>query len=245
MKTTAIAIIQARTGSSRLPGKVLMDLGGKTVLARVVGRLRRAALLDDIVVATSDHAADDAIVSECLRLAVSCFRGSEEDVLDRYRQAAQFCKADVVVRITADCPLIDPELVDQASRTFHDQQADYASNTVVPTYPRGLDTEVFSRAALERAWAEAVKAHEREHVTPYFYQHPELFRIASTASPVDYSRYRWTLDTNEDLELIRKIYSRFDNQDDFGWQQAIALLENEPELAELNAHVLQKTLHGD
>jgi spore coat polysaccharide biosynthesis protein SpsF len=201
-------------------------------------------LLHDVMVAATDSAADDAIMSECERQGVCCFRGSEDDVLDRYYQAAQGCDADAIVRITSDCPLIDPGLVDEAVSVFWDQRADYASNTIVHTYPRGLDTEVFSRAALECAWAGAAKSYEREHVTPYFYEHPELFRIASICWPVDRSHLRWTLDTAEDLELIRKIYSRFGNRDTFGWQEALALVEREPELAELNSHVLQKPLHG-
>ncbi len=243
MKT--VAIVQARMGSSRLPGKVLIDLGGETVLARVVRRLRRCALLDDIMVATTDSAGDDAIVSECRHLAVSCFRGSEEDVLDRYFQAARVCKADVVVRITSDCPFIDPDLVEETIRVFLQQRADYANNTGAHSYPRGLDTEVFSRAALELAWTAADKSYEREHVTPYFYEHPELFRIVSADGTVEYGRYRWTLDTQEDLELIRAIYLRFANNDNFTWRQAIAVMEDEPELAELNSHILQKSLHGD
>jgi spore coat polysaccharide biosynthesis protein SpsF len=242
MKTCAI--VQARMGSSRLPGKVLMDLGGETVLARVVNRLRRATLLDEIRIATSESIADDAIIRECERLAVNNFRGSEDDVLDRYYQAAKACEAEVVVRITSDCPLIDPVLVDETISVFQDQHADYASNTIVHTYPRGLDTEVFSRAALERAWTEAQKSYEREHVTPYFYEHPELFRISSARGRTDYSQFRWTLDTPEDLQLIHKIYTRFENQDAFGWQEAVALMEREPELADLNSHVLQKSLHG-
>jgi spore coat polysaccharide biosynthesis protein SpsF len=242
MKTCAI--VQARMGSSRLPGKVLMDLGGQTVLARVVNRLRRATLLDEILIATCYAVTDDAIVRECERLSVNSFRGSEDDVLDRYYQAAQVSKAEVVVRITSDCPLIDPVLVDETISVFQEQHADYASNTIVHSYPRGLDTEVFTRAALERAWTDARKSYEREHVTPYFYEHPELFRIASTHGPDDYSHFRWTLDTPEDLQLIRKIYSKFDDQDTFGWQEAVALMEREPELAELNSHVSQKSLHG-
>jgi spore coat polysaccharide biosynthesis protein SpsF len=243
MKTAAI--VQARMGSTRLPGKVLIDLGGQTVLARVVRRLRRSVLLDDVMVATTHSAGDDAIVSECQRLSVSCFRGSEDDVLDRYFQATQVCQAGVLVRITSDCPLIDPELVDETIRVFHEQRADYVNNTGAHTYPRGLDTEVFSRAALERAWTEARKSYEREHVTPYFYEHSELFRVASADGPIDFGRYRWTLDTPEDLELIRAIYQRFANRDDFTWRQVIAVMEQEPELAQLNSHVLQKSLHGD
>ncbi len=238
-----VAIIQARMGSTRLPGKVLKDLGGETVLARVVSRTRRATLLDEAVVATSVLPADDTIARECEHLKVACFRGDEVDVLDRYYRAAQKFAADAVVRITADCPLIDPELVDTTIRTFLEQKADYANNTSPRTYPRGLDTEVFTFTGLERAWREAVKPYEREHVTPYFYEHPELFRVAFTRGERDYSAHRWTLDTPEDLELIRAIYARLDNRDDFGWREVLAVTEREPELAALNSHIVQKSLH--
>ena len=149
-----------------------------------------------------------------------------------------------MVRITSDCPLIDPQIVDETISAFRGRSADYASNTVVHTYPRGLDTEVFSRAALERAWIQARKSYEREHVTPYFYEHPELFRIASVCGRADYSHFRWTLDTAEDLQLIREIYSSFGNQDTFGWQEALALMERKPELGNLNSRISQKSLHG-
>jgi spore coat polysaccharide biosynthesis protein SpsF len=239
-----VAILQARMGSTRLPGKVLMDLGGETVLARVVRRLRRAKLIDELVVATSDSRIDDAIVRECHRLDVPTFRGSEGDVLDRYYQAARLCTADTVVRITSDCPVIDPQLVDETIRAFQQQHADYASNALSRTYPRGLDTEVLTTVALERAWNDAHKPYEREHVTPYLYEHPELFRLVSQCGQIDYSQYRWTLDTPQDLELLRAIYARFSNQDNFGWGEVIQLVEREPELAELNSGVIQKTLQG-
>ncbi len=242
MKTTAI--IQARMGSTRLPGKVLMDLGGATVLGRVVRRLGSAKRLDQIVVATTTARPDDAIVCESARLGTSCFRGSEADVLDRYYQAARHARAGVVVRITSDCPLIEPELVDQTIQAFFEQDVHYASNVRPRSFPRGLDAEVFAMAALDRAWREAGAAYQREHVTPYFYEHPELFRLASHCGPQDYSHYRWTLDTAEDLQLIRTIYARFDNRDDFHWQDVIALMEREPELAQLNAHVIQKAVHA-
>jgi spore coat polysaccharide biosynthesis protein SpsF len=235
-----VAIIQARMGSTRLPGKVLMDLGGKTVLARVVDRLRRATRVKEIVVATTDSAADEAIVRECHQLEVLTFRGSEFDVLDRYHEAARVFAARAVVRITSDCPVIDPELVDETVRMFHDQRADYASNSLMPSYPRGLDTEVFTTVALERAWREAREPYQREHVTPYFYEHPELFNVISLRSRIDYCRYRWTLDTAADLTLLRKIYARFGSQNDFDWRQAVRLMEREPELAELNSHVVQQ-----
>ncbi len=243
MKT--VAIIQARMGSTRLPGKVIMDLGGDTVLARVVRRLCRAKFVDEIVIATTSSDADDAIVRECERLGVPWFRGSEDDVLDRYYQAAQTYAAGAVVRITSDCPLIDPELVDGTIRVFQEQHCDYASNLFPRTYPRGLDTEVFTVAALERDWREARAPYQREHVTPFLYEHPELFRLVSLRGQIDYSQYRWTLDTAEDLQLLRAIYARFSNQDNFGWREAVALMEREPELAELNSRVLQKSLHGN
>ncbi len=237
-----LAIIQARMGSTRLPGKVLLDLGGATVLARVVRRLERSQQISQIVVATTTAPADEAIVVECERLQVSSFRGSEGDVLDRYYRAARSYSADTVVRITGDCPLIDPMLVDETIRIFKDERADYASDVLPRAYPRGLDNEVFRTAALERAWHEAREPYQREHVTPYLYEHPEIFRLASAKGDVDYSHYRWTLDTPEDLILLRAIYSRFDNRDDFHWQDVIALMEREPELAELNSQVLQKSL---
>ena len=229
-------------GSSRLPGKVLMDLGGEMVLGRVVRRLQRSRHISKIVVATTTVPADEVIVAECDRLEVLCFRGSEHDVLDRYYQAARANAADAVVRITSDCPLIDPELVDETVEVFGDKHADYASNVFPRTYPRGLDTEVFSFDALDRAWREAREAHQREHVTPYLYEHPQIFKLASLSGAADYSRYRWTLDTREDLELLRAIYSRFHGRDDFSWQEVLRLMEREPELAELNSQVLQKSV---
>jgi spore coat polysaccharide biosynthesis protein SpsF len=239
-----VAIVQARMGSTRLPGKVLMDLAGETVLGRVVRRLRRALLIDNIVVATTDCRTDDAIVRECHRLGVPTFRGSETDVLDRYYWAAREYAASTVVRITSDCPLIDAQLVDETIRIFQEQRADYASNTLSRTYPRGLDIELFTMAALEQAWREAHQPYEREHVTPYFYEHPELFRLVSQHAQIDYSQYRWTLDTNEDLELLRTIYARFSHRCDFAWDEVIQLMEREPELAELNSRVVQKALQG-
>jgi spore coat polysaccharide biosynthesis protein SpsF len=237
-----LAIIQARMGSTRLPGKVLLDLGGATVLARVVRRLERSQQITKVVVATTTAPGDEAIVLECERLHVLSFRGSECDVLDRYYQTTRLYPAEAVVRITSDCPLIDPALVDETIRVFRDERADYASDVLPRTYPRGLDSEVFTSAALDRAWRDAHEPYEREHVTAYLYEHPEIFRLASARGDVDYSHYRWTLDTPEDLSLLRAIYSRFDNRDDFRWQDVIALMEREPELAELNSQVLQKSL---
>jgi len=239
-----IAIVQARMGSTRLPGKVLMDLAGETVLGRVIKRLRRAALINELVVATTTSVADDAIVKESSRLGVLVFRGSELDVLDRYWQASLKYGADAVVRITSDCPFIDPELVDQTIRVFLDQQADYANNVSPRTYPRGMEAEVFTSAALKRAWKEASVLYQREHVTPYFYEHQEFFHLVSTSGCSDCSCYRWTVDTAEDLRLMREVYTRFEGRDDFSWHEIIELMRREPALADLNAHIVQKQIHG-
>jgi spore coat polysaccharide biosynthesis protein SpsF len=229
-------------GSTRLPGKVLKDVAGDTVLARVVNRTRRATLLDQVVVATSVQPGDDAIAQECNRLGVACFRGDEADVLDRYYQCAREFQAEAVVRITADCPLIEPELIDETVRVFLEQRPDYATNALVITYPRGLDVEVFTAAALARAWLEAKEPYQRAHVTPYLYEEPVRFQVASLTADGDYSEYRWTLDTVEDLEFVRVIYAHFCRQANFRWRQVLDLVRREPAIAAINAHVRQKQL---
>ena len=236
------AIVQARMGSARLPGKVLLDIAGKTMLARVVERLSSAKSLDGVLVATTDSPHDDAIVEECRRLSVAVFRGQVDDVLDRYYQAAQSIEADVVVRITSDCPLIDPEVTDQTIQEFLAQRPDYASNVMVRTYPRGLDTEVVTAQALRQAWSEADQAYQRAHVTPYIYEHPEKFKLLSVTGEQDYSQHRWTVDTPEDLELMRVIYQRLGWKGDFLWRDVLALFDDAPELAVLNRGVAQKAL---
>lgn len=193
-------------GSTRLPGKVLAEIAGHPMLWHVVQRLCHARTLDRIVVATSDRAADDAIATLCERMGVECFRGSEDDVLDRYYQAAKAYEADVIVRITADCPLIDPHVVDEVISTYLDSEFDYVTNTLRITYPAGLDTEVFSFAALEKAWKEARKPAEREHVTPYI-RRSGKFRVGGVENE-ETSRffYRWTVDEPRDLEFVRRVY---------------------------------------
>jgi spore coat polysaccharide biosynthesis protein SpsF len=235
-----VAIIQARMGSTRLPGKVMKDIGGETMLARVVWRARRAKLLDEVVVATTNKSADAPIVSECTKLGVPIFRGDEQDVLDRYYRSAQANRAEAVVRITSDCPLTDPEVIDDVVRAFLKAKPDYASNTLNHTYPRGLDIEVMTMASLERAWQESNKPYHRSHVTPYIYQNPDLFRLLSIKAEEDYSGHRWTVDTHEDLSFVRSVYGRFDNQDSFGWQDVLRVLDRESELMELNRGVRQK-----
>lgn len=238
-----VAIVQARMGSTRLPGKVLKDLEGKTVLGRVVERLRRAELIDEVLIATTDVPADDAIVAECRRLQVPISRGDQDDVLDRYYRAAQLAKAEVVVRVTSDCPLIDPEIIDKTIAAFLEAKPDYASNIQVRTYPRGLDTEVMSFAALSRAWQGARAKYEREHVTPYIFEHPKEFNLQSVTGEADHSAQRWTVDTPEDLQLVQAIYARLRDKPEFLWRDVLAVLDREPELMELNRSVMQKAIH--
>ena len=236
-----VAIIQARMGSTRLPGKVLLDLAGAPVLARVVNRCRRAATLDDVVVATTTLAADDPIVELCRANNWKSFRGQEDDVLDRYYHAAMQSQAEVVVRITSDCPLIEPEIIDLTVKTFLEHGAlDYAGNSLPPrTFPRGLDVEVFSFEALARAWREDTNPAWREHVTPYIYRHPEKFRLHAVINDADLSSRRWTVDTAADLAFVRKIYEQF-SHDGFSWREVLKLLEQHPEWLEINRHVVQK-----
>ena len=243
-----VVIIQARMGSTRLPGKVLLDLGGKPMLARVVSRCRQATMVDQVVIATSDDPSDDAIENYCLAQGYPCFRGSLHDVLDRYYQAARQFEASIIVRITADCPLIDPAVIDQVVSALiggeQESKLDFVANRLPPpwkrSYPIGLDVEVCTFSALERAWKEAKEAHQREHVMPYLYEQEGRFQVLVLNHIPDYGDLRWTVDTPEDLALIRQIYSRFDGGDGFSWMDVIELFQHEPALAEINASVAPK-----
>lgn len=239
-------MIQARTGSTRLPRKVLHDVHGVTVLGRVIDRVQRFTMIDDVIVATSSDASDDAIVEECGRAKVEAFRGSESDVLDRFLGAANYTDADVCVRLTADCPLLDATVSDSIISLFleADGAVDYASNKIPQSFPRGLDTEVFSRHALNKAGREAHQQYERVHVTAYMYRHPERFNLLSVTSDVDRADWRWTIDTAEDLEFVREIYRRLDANGNFSWTDVVALLEDEPELMWINSHVQQKAIEA-
>ena len=171
------------------------------------------------------------------------FRGDEQDVLDRYYQAALAHQAEVVVRITSDCPMLDDAVSDKVVRAFLAVEPDYASNVLERSYPRGLDTEVLTFAALERAWREATVEHHRAHVTPYLYQNPQLFRLLSVTNAQDFSRHRWTVDTADDLAFAREVYARFIGGGTFSWSDVLALIDREPALIELNRAVRQKELH--
>ena len=237
-----VAIIQARMGSSRLPGKVMLPIGTKSMLTRVVRRVQRSQTLDEIVVATSTEPDDDRVQEECSVLNVPCFRGSEKDVLDRYYQAAKKFEANVIVRITADCPLIDAEVIDRVVIKFMSAKADYASNCFTRTFPRGMDTEVMTFDALEKAWKEAKLSFQRSHVTPYIHRNKDIFKLESVTDATDASAYRWTVDTQEDLALIRTIFQRLGDHGEFSWRDAQQLMQFDPRIAAINSNVKQKPM---
>jgi glutamate-1-semialdehyde-2,1-aminomutase len=230
-----VAIVQARMGSRRLPGKVLADIAGEAMLGRVVARTWCARTVNRVVVATSDTAADDAVEAFCGQKNYAVFRGSEADVLDRYYRAAKVFNAEVIVRVTADCPLLDPEVIDRVVAAYLAGDCDYASNTLVCTYPDGLDAEVFSATALESAWYTARRETDREHVTPYL-RSSGRFRLRNVECELGRSLHhlRWTVDEPGDLEFVRAIYARLGANADFSWREVLSLLDAEPSLTELN-----------
>lgn len=242
-----VAIIQARMNSSRLPGKVLLDLGGEPMLVRVVERACRARTLDDVIIATTTDPSDDPLEALCREKGYPVYRGSMFDVLDRFYGAAKQAQADVIVRITADCPVIDPQVIDDVVDAFQAASdrpgTTFACNRLPPpwkrTYPIGLDTEVCDFAGLERAWKEAELPFEREHVMPFFYDTEGRFKVVVVDHDPDYGGYRWTVDTPEDLDLLREIFRRFPD-DRFTWLDVLALVQREPELAKINANVKAK-----
>lgn len=261
MNARVIAIIQARMGSSRLPGKVLLDLAGSPMLGRVFVRTSRAAAVQETLVATTAESTDDPVAEYCDFSGIPVYRGNQFDVLDRYYQAAKAAGADVIVRITADCPVIDPALIDDVVHTLVDEEYDFACNRLPPpwhrTYPIGLDTEACTFAALEKAWNDAKEPQQREHAMPYLYEGVELttenrrleagvsprgFKVALLQHTSDFGDYRWTVDTPEDLEFMRQVYARFDGRDDFSWKDVLNLVHAEPGLAAINSGVKHKTL---
>lgn len=237
-----VAIVQARMGSTRLPGKVMMDLIGKPMLAHELARIYRAKKIDEIVVATTTSSCDDVIVRLCQEHGWHFYRGSEPDVLDRYYRCAKRAGADIVIRLTADCPLIEPAIIDKVVEAFLEKQPqiDYTSNFIPQrTYPRGLDTEVFSFSALERSWAEDKNLAFREHVTEYIVQNPGRFVIAGVLNDNDYSFFRWTVDTPEDFALVKEIYTFF-GDNTFSWMDVLELMKKKPDLRLINQNIRQK-----
>lgn len=238
-----VIINQARMTSTRLPGKVLKEVLGKPLLEYQVERLRRVELANKIVIATTINVTDQPIVDLCKRLEIPYYRGSEDDVLSRYYEAAEIHQADIVLRVTSDCPLIDPEIVDQAIRLYldHQEEYDYVSTDLVPSYPRGMDVEVFPFRVLKQAFCEAGTQLEREHVTPFIHRKPERYNLANLACDSDVSKYRLTVDTQEDFALIKAVIEDlYPVNSQFNLCDIINLIKDKPGLFELNTHVKQK-----
>lgn len=249
MKRDVVLIVQARMDSTRLRGKILMPLFGKPMLQREIERLKQTRLLDRVLVATTEDTADDAVADLGHACGVGIFRGNAKDVLDRYYQAAKEAKADVIVRVTGDCPLHDPEVIDLVVEHFERQRGDYARTPM--NFPEGLDTEVMSFKALEIAWQEAQLPSEREHVTPYIRNHTDRFRVDRPwkAGKIDRSHYHWSVDTEQDFKFVEAVYRHFGDEM-FHVRDVLALLEKKPELLDINKGAtgyegLEKSLKED
>ncbi|WP_127500022.1 cytidylyltransferase domain-containing protein [Actinoplanes solisilvae] len=237
---TTLGIIQARMGSSRLPGKVLRKLGGRSVLERVVRAAQASGVLDTLVVATTVEPADDAVVAECAAIGIPCYRGPVDDVLTRFLGVLDQHESDVVMRFTADCPLLDPHLVALAHRVFTAAQVDYMTTSITRTLPRGLDVEVV-RTPVLRAVDALATDHHRTHVTSYIYTHADDFDVIGLTMQPDLSHLRLTLDTEDDWKLIEAIVGHF-GEEPLSVRKLADWLAGRPDLIELNAHVLQKAL---
>lgn len=240
---STVAIIEARMTSSRLPGKILLPVEGKPLLELLIERLRRAELLDNIVIATTDNPSDDVVEQLARRLGVGFFRGSEEDVLDRVLHAAHEHAADVIVEVTGDCPLMDPTIIDRILRTYREKKVDYVSNILKRTYPRGMDLQVFSTNVLEKVSRLTQDPVDHEHVSLYIYEHPEIFSLFNVESdlPEKFWDVRLTVDTREDFELIKAIFeSLYPSKPTFTLEDIVDLLEKRPDLLDINRNIHQK-----
>lgn len=243
---TTIGVVQARFGSSRLPGKVLTRIDRKPMLQWVLERTRDASSVDEVVLATTTDNSDDAVAELAQKLGFRAIRGSTFDVLDRFHDVLKaYREADTVVRVTADCPFLDPKVIDGVVSLMEAEGADFAANRLPPpfrrTYPVGLDTEACTRAALEVAWSEASARHQREHVMPYLYENRDRFRIALLDLNEDMSSYRWTVDTHQDLVAVRAIARQL-GPDDTNWRSILEIARRDPRLQAMNSDQEQKTL---
>jgi spore coat polysaccharide biosynthesis protein SpsF len=240
MKT--VAILQARMGSTRLPGKVLADVHGRPMLQWLLDRVKAVPDIDEIVVATTRDPGDDRLAAWLSGVpGVACFRGDADDVLDRYFQASRGRGADVVVRLTGDDPLKDPGLVSRTIQALREHpEVDYVSTFIKPTFPEGLDVEAMRIEALERAHAEARLPSEREHVTPYLWKNPDLFKLLSIEQDRDQSAWRWTVDKPADLDFVRAVYAHFLDRPLVPYQELVAFIEAHPELPAINAGTLRQ-----
>ncbi|MFH1373078.1 MAG: glycosyltransferase family protein [bacterium] len=241
MKT--VVIVQARMTSTRLPGKVIKQILGRPMFEYQLERLLRVRCADELVVACTTNVTDEPIVDLCRRMGVAVFRGAEEDVLSRYHETARIHQADLVTRVSADCPLIDPQVIDTVIEKYGDTAGkyDYVSNTLKRTYPRGMDCEMFSYRVLDEAFISATTRPEREHVTPFIYRQPERYRLANVSLGKDHSHHRWTVDTAEDFELARRIIEAlYPAKATFTLDDCLRLLELHPDWAAINTHIEQK-----
>lgn len=231
-----LALLQARASSRRLPGKVLLPILGRPMLERQIERVGRARSIDRLAIATSTDASDDAIAALAARLGLDCHRGSLEDVLERFYQAARPYRPTHVVRLTGDCPLADPEVIDRVVHACVEGGYDYASNALRPSYPDGLDAEIMRFEVLEAASGEASLPSEREHVTSFIYKRPHRFRVLNVSSEKDLSALRWTVDEPEDFDLVTRIYEAlYPANPAFGTDDILALIAAHPEVAGANA----------
>jgi len=244
-KNNIIAIIQARMGAERLPGKVLMDIVGRPMLWHIINRVRHSKYINKIIIATTTNKDDDQIENFCKTYNIDFYRGNEDDVLDRYYQAAELWNTDIIVRITSDCPLIDSEVIDKVIHSYLKNKNNFngSGNTIKRTYPRGLDTEVISFSTLERVWNDAKKDYQREHVTIYIYEHLDQFKMCSVENKENLSSFRWTVDEEKDLEFVRTIYKKlYQERKIFLMRDVLRLLEREPYLKEINKNIKQKNI---
>lgn len=227
------AIIQARMGSTRFPEKILKNLNDKTVLEHIVKRAQDSEA-DICIVATTSNERDDVVEQFCKKRNIPCFRGSESDVLERFYRCAQDYHLDVIVRITADDPLKDTGIINKAISLLVNNNYDYVSNTVKPTYPEGIDVEVFTFEALEKAYKEAMLPSEHEHVTPYIWKNKNIFKIYNFENNVDLSDMRWTMDTEDDFEFMKRVYSNFEGKDNFSMEDVLIFVSENPEVLQIN-----------
>jgi len=237
------AIIEVRMTSTRLPGKVLRRVVGKPLLELLIERLRQAVTLDTIVVATTTNATDDVIAELAERIGVGCYRGSEDDVLDRVLEAARSVSASTIVEVTGDCPLMDPQVVDRVVRTLYERGCDYASNILERTFPRGLDVQAFKTSVLERVAELTQDPVDHEHVSLYIYEHPELFSLASVVSglPARHADLRLTVDTVDDLSVISAVFEElYPRNPSFGLRDIVDMADRRPDVLAQNASVSQK-----
>lgn len=238
------AIIQARTGSTRLPNKVFADIEGYPLIWHVVNRLKSSQKIEQIVLATTTNPSDAALQIWADAQGIRCFRGSEDNVLDRYFQAAKLHNASTIVRITADDPFKDPQVIDQVIEYFFANNLDFAYNNNPPSYPEGLDTEVFSFEALDKANKTAATAFEREHVTQHFYKNTEMFSQQNISYKENISHLRWTIDTSEDLEMTKVVYKEFfKGKEVFLLEDILKLLTEKPDIQKMNQDVSRSSMY--